>query len=74
MYLNDCSGALNQLAHCQTANGQPSNVVLQRGTATPEGAVVGVGVGYHQFWDSVGAKMYVFNGTVGQNTGWVALN
>lgn len=65
---------LNQQQHCQIANGQPTETFTQVGTATPEGAIAGLVVGLHQFWDSTGEVMYIFNGTVGENTGWVALN
>jgi hypothetical protein len=74
-YPNDCAGHLNQQAVCQIQNGQPVQVFTQRGTGSPEGAVTGLAVGLHQFWRTDGGgKMYIFNGTVGGNTGWVALN
>ena len=71
---NDCSGVLNQQMICRIANGQPQNPVIQTGTGTPEGAVIGLAVGTHLFFDTEGGDMYVFNGTVGEDTGWVALN
>jgi hypothetical protein len=74
MIFPDCSGALNQQAVCNTANGQLTSVAVQVGTGTPEGEVIGITVGLHQFWDSEGEVLYVFNGTVGTDTGWVALN
>lgn len=73
MFVGRC-GELNQQAVCNAANGQPTEPVIQNVTATPEGSVNGLAVGLHLAWDTVGAVMYVFNGTVGENTGWVALN
>lgn len=74
MIFPDCSGALNQQAVCNAANGQLTSPAIQVGTGTPEGAIIGITVGLHLFWDATGGDMYVFNGTVGTDTGWVALN
>lgn len=73
MWVGSC-GQLNQQAHCQTLNGQPTDPITQIGTGTPEGVVAGLAVGMHQFWRTDTGKMYIFNGTVGENTGWVILN
>lgn len=73
LYIDPC-GTLNQQAHCNAANGQPTSPVIQNTEATPEGSVNGLAVGLHLVWDTVGEVLYVFNGTVGQNTGWVAIN
>lgn len=74
MVFTDCSGALNQQAYCNAANGQLTQVAVQVGTGSPEDVVIGITVGLHQFWDATAGKMYVFNGTVGTSVGWVALN
>ena len=74
MPVRDCSGALNQQAYCNQANGQPTQTFTQNGEGTPEGEVVGLAIGLHQFWDTDGEVLYVFNGTVGEDTGWVAIN
>lgn len=74
MFVGQC-GELNQQAACNAANGQPVDPVIQVGTGTPEGNVNGLAVGLHLFWRTDGGgKMYVFNGTVGTDTGWVILN
>lgn len=73
MWIDPC-GTLNQQAVCNAAQGLPTSPFTQIGTATPEGSATGYAVGLHQFWDETNAKMYIFNGTVGENTGWVALN
>lgn len=73
-FVGQC-GELNQQAVCNSLNGQPTDPVTQVGTGTPEGVVNGLAVGLHQFWRTDGGgKMYIFNGTVGENTGWVILN
>lgn len=72
-FVGQC-GELNQQAVCNAANGQPVDPVIQVGTGTPEGNVNGLAVGLHQFWSTDNEVMYVFNGTVGTDTGWVALN
>lgn len=69
-----CDLAMNQQAVCQTANGQPTETFTQVGSLLPEGNVVGLVVGLHQYWRTGTAKMYIFNGTVGTSTGWVILN
>lgn len=74
MIFPDCSGVLNQQAVCHIQNGQPWQTFTQTGIATPEGAVIGLVVGLHQYWATDTSKMYVFNGVVGANTGWVILN
>lgn len=75
MALPDCSGELNQQAVCHALNNQLTSPEIQTGTGTPEGVVTGITVGLHLFWRTDGGgKMYVFNGTVGENTGWVILN
>lgn len=74
MALRDCSGALNQQAYCNQARGELTQPAVQNGTASPEGDIVGLAVGLHMFWDAVGEVLYVFNGTVGTDTGWVAIN
>lgn len=74
MIPRDCSGALNQQAVCQTANGQPTEVTLQVGTGSPENVVTGLAVGLHQFWRTDGGGiLYAFNGTVGTKVGWDAV-
>lgn len=73
MWMDRC-GVLNQQAVCDTQNGVPPEPFVQRGIVAPEGVVTGHAVGNHQYFDTVAEKYYIFNGTVGENTGWVALN
>lgn len=68
-------GQLVQQVVCAQARGEPTSPITQVGTGSPESVVTGLSVGLHQFWRTDGGgKMYVFNGTVGENTGWVILN
>jgi hypothetical protein len=71
MWLDPC-GVLNQQAVCDTQNGVMSSPFTQRGTVAPEGAVTGYAVGTHQYFNTATGKLYIFNGTVGENTGWAA--
>lgn len=64
---------MNQQRVCNAQQGLPTEPFTQVGTGTPEGNTVGIVVGLHQFWSTDNETMYVFNGTVGENTGWVAL-
>lgn len=73
MWIDRC-GLLNQQAVCNAAQGLPTGPITQVGTGSPEGVVDGVAVGLHQFWRTDTDKMYIFGGTVGENTGWVILN
>lgn len=73
MWTDRC-GTLNQQAVCDTQNGVPSTPFIQRGTDAPEGVVTGYAVGNHLYFRTSTGKLYIFNGTVGTDTGWVILN
>lgn len=70
-----CPGStMAQLAACVAANGGPPQPQQVAGSGSPEGSVVGYWTGCDQYFDSDANKLYVFDGTIGANTGWVAIN
>lgn len=68
------SAAMMQLASCVAANGGPSTPQNLAGTGSPEGSVTGYWTGLDEYYDTENDILYRFNGVIGANTGWVAIN
>lgn len=72
--LFDPCNELASEASCAKAKGWPSGPqILPPAAGTPEASVTGYWVG-DQYFDTDNEILYVFNGTPGANTGWVAIN
>ena len=62
-----------QLAACAKANGWPSGPGQYFGAVTPEANWTGYWPN-DLYFDTEAEILYAFNGTPGENTGWVAIN
>lgn len=62
-----------ELAACAKAKGWPAAPQTTSGEDAPEGAVTGYWPG-DLYMRTTTSKLYAFNGTAGENTGWNILN
>lgn len=60
-------------ASCAKVKGWPDGPARYVGDVPPEGVQIGYWVG-DQYFNTDVQRLYVFNGTPGTDTGWVALN